>query len=49
MHTQKELKGLVYHKILEELDRKIEVIRGAIASAKDSRKSDQKQKREWFL
>lgn len=42
MHTQKELKGLVYHKILEELDRKIEVIRGAIASAKDSRNNDTK-------
>ena len=42
MHTQKELKGLVYHKILEELDRKFEVIRGAIASAKDSRNNDTK-------
>ena len=42
MHTQKELKSLVYHKILEELDRKIEVIREAIASAKDSRNNDTK-------
>ncbi len=42
MHTQKELKGLIYHKILKELDRKIEVIRGAIASAKDSRNNDTK-------
>ncbi len=42
MHTQKELKGLIYYKILEELDRKIEVIRVAIASAKDSRNNDTK-------
>jgi len=37
-----ELKGLVYHKILEELDRKIEVIRASITSAKDSRNNDTK-------
>ena len=42
MHTKKELKGLVYHKILDELDRKIEVISAAIASAKDSRNNDTK-------
>ncbi|MGZ2368636.1 hypothetical protein ACXR6G_02470 [Ancylomarina sp. YFZ004] len=42
MHTQKELKSLVYNKILKELDRKIEVIREAIASAKDSRNNDTK-------
>ncbi len=42
MHTQKDLKGLVYHKILNELDRKIEVIREAIASAKESRNNDTK-------
>jgi transcription elongation GreA/GreB family factor len=42
MHTRKELKSLVYHKILEELDRKIEVIRGAIASAKEARNNDTK-------
>lgn len=42
MHTKKELKGLIYHKILEELDRKIEVISAAIASAKDSRNNDTK-------
>jgi len=42
MHTKKELKGLVYHKIMEELDRKIEVIQEAIASAKDSRNNDTK-------
>ncbi|WP_372645718.1 hypothetical protein, partial [Ancylomarina sp.] len=42
MRTIKELKSLVYHKILEELDRKIEVIRGAIASAKDARNNDTK-------
>lgn len=37
MGSIKELKSIVYHKILEELDRKIEVISEAIASAKDSR------------
>jgi len=42
MHTKNELKGLVYHKILEELDRKIEVISAAIAFAKDSRNNDTK-------
>ena len=42
MHTKNELKGLVYHKILEELDRKIEVVSAAIASAKDSRNNDTK-------
>jgi len=42
MHTKKELKGLVYHKILDELDRKIEVISAAIASTKDSRNNDTK-------
>jgi len=42
MNTIKDLKGLVYHKILEELDRKIEVISAAIASAKDSRNNDTK-------
>ena len=42
MNTIKDLKGLVYHKILEDLDRKIEVIQAAIASAKESRNSDTK-------
>lgn len=42
MNKLKELKGIVYYKILDELDRKIEVIRGAIASAKDSRNNDTK-------
>tara|TARA_R110001583_G_scaffold1202_4_gene10022 strand:+ start:21697 stop:22149 length:453 start_codon:yes stop_codon:yes gene_type:complete len=38
----KELKSLVYHKILAELDRKIEVINKAIVLAKDSRNNDTK-------
>jgi len=42
MNTVKELKGLVYNKILADLDRKIEVIQSAIASAKESRNSDTK-------
>ncbi|RXQ97332.1 3-oxoacyl-ACP synthase [Ancylomarina salipaludis] len=42
MDTVKEQKGLVYNKILAELDRKIEVIQSAIASAKESRNSDTK-------
>lgn len=42
MDKIKELKGIVYHQILEELDRKIEVINKAIASAKDSRNNDTK-------
>lgn len=42
MHITKELKSLVYHKILEELNRKIEVIRAAIASAKEARNNDTK-------
>lgn len=42
MDTIKELKSLIYHKILDELDRKIEVINKAIASAKDSRNNDTK-------
>ncbi|MDE5423803.1 hypothetical protein L3073_16435 [Ancylomarina sp. DW003] len=42
MGSIKELKSIVYHKILEELDRKIEVISEAIASAKDSRNNDTK-------
>lgn len=42
MGSIKELKSIVYHKILEELDRKIEVINRAIASAKDSRNNDTK-------
>jgi len=42
MDRIKELKGIVYHKILKELDRKIAVIGEAIASAKDSRNNDTK-------
>ena len=42
MDKIKELKGFVYHKILDELDRKIEVINKAIAIAKDSRNNDTK-------
>lgn len=42
MDTIKELKSLIYHKISDELDRKIEVINKAIASAKDSRNNDTK-------
>ncbi|MRT94687.1 3-oxoacyl-ACP synthase [Ancylomarina sp. 16SWW S1-10-2] len=42
MDKFKKLKGFVYHKILDELDRKIEVINKAIASAKDSRNNDTK-------
>ncbi len=42
MHTINELKSLVYHKILEELDAKIDVIQRAITSAKDSRNNDTK-------
>jgi len=42
MDRIKELKGIVYHKVLKELDRKIEVIGEAIASAKDSRNNDTK-------
>ncbi len=42
MNRIKELKSLVYHKILVELDRKIEVINKAIAFAKDARNNDTK-------
>ena len=42
MNRIKELKSLVYHKILMELDRKIEVINKAIVLAKDSRNNDTK-------
>lgn len=42
MNRIKELKSLVYHNILGELDRKIEVIKKAIAAAKDSRNNDTK-------
>ena len=42
MDKFKKLKGLVYHIILKELDRKIEVINKAIAIAKDSRNNDTK-------
>ena len=42
MNTIKELKSLVYHKILDELDRKIDVINKAIILAKDSRNNDTK-------
>jgi len=42
MSTIKDFKSLVYNEILEDLDRKIEVIQSAIASAKDSRNNDTK-------
>ncbi len=42
MDRIKELKSIVYHKILEELDRKIDVINKAIVSAKESRNNDTK-------